>query len=70
MFRLLRTREGDGKRDRELGKCFKSIITKSRDFPGGIVDKNSPARDMVQSMVREDSTCLGATKPITKPHNY
>ena len=46
MFRLLRTREGDGKRDRELGKCFKSIITKSRDFPGGIVDKNSPARDM------------------------
>ena len=39
------------------------------DFPGGSVDKNLPcnAGDLgVGSLVQEDSTCCGATKPITK----
>ena len=39
-------------------------------FPGGTVDGNPPAHagDMGSSLVREDSTCCGATKPLG--HNY
>ena len=41
-----------------------------RDFPGGAVVKNPPANagDMVRSLVWEDPTCRGATKPMS--HNY
>ena len=40
------------------------------DFPGGPVVENplAKARDTAQSLVWEDSTCLGATKPM--PHHY
>ena len=40
------------------------------DFPGGAVVKNLPANagDTVRSLVREDPTCRGATKPVH--HNY
>ena len=40
------------------------------DFPGGTVDKSPPANvgDGVQSLVREDFTNCGATKPVR--HNY
>ena len=40
------------------------------DFPGGSVVKNLPANagDMVRSLVQEDPTCRGATKPMH--HNY
>ena len=40
------------------------------DFPGGAVVKNPPAYagDMVRSLVREDPTFSGATKPVC--HNY
>ena len=40
------------------------------DFPGGTVVKNPPANagDTVRSLVREDLTCRGATKPVR--HNY
>ena len=39
-------------------------------FPGGAVDKNLPAnaRDKGQSLVQEDSTRLGADKPVQ--HNF
>ena len=42
----------------------------SSDFPGGPVVKNLPANagDTVRSLLREDSTCRGATKPMH--HNY
>ena len=38
----------------------------SWDLPGGPVVKNLPANagDRVQSLVREDPTCLGATKAL------
>ena len=41
-----------------------------RDFPGGAVVKNPPsnAGDTVQSLVWEDPTCRGATKPMS--HSY
>ena len=41
-----------------------------RDFPGGAVVKNPPANagNMGLSLVLEDPTCLGATKPVS--HNY
>ena len=49
--------------------------TKSRakiwlDFLGGTVDKNPPANagDTVRSLVWDDSTCCGTTKP--EGHNY
>ena len=40
------------------------------DFPGGAVDKNPPtnAEDMGLIQVREDPTCLRATKP--ESHSY
>ena len=45
------------------------------DFPGGAVVKNPPAlagsipgRTRVRSLVQEDPTCRGATKPAS--HNY
>ena len=40
------------------------------DFPGGAVDKKPPtnAEDMGLIQVREDPTCLRATKP--KSHSY
>ena len=36
------------------------------NFPGGTSDKNPPARagDVVQSLIQEDLTCLGATEPM------
>ena len=40
----------------------------SRDFPGGAVVKNPPANavdNAVQSLVQEDPTCHGATKPMS-----
>ena len=38
----------------------------SRDFPGGTAEGSPPANAgaWVQSLVQEDSTCLGATKPV------
>ena len=41
-----------------------------RDFPGGAVVKNPPANagDTGRSLVREDPTCHGATRPVH--HNY
>ena len=49
---------------------FYSLKKKKRDFPGGAVAKNPPANagDWVQSLVQEDPTCHGATKPAS--HNY
>ena len=40
------------------------------DFPGGAVVKNPPANagTRVRTLVREDPTCRGATKPVC--HNY
>ena len=42
----------------------------NRDFPGAAVVKNPPAnaRDRGSSLVQEDPTCRGATKPVL--HNY
>ena len=41
-------------------------------FPDGSVVKNPPVKPMqetlVQSLVQEDHTCYGATKPVR--HNY
>ena len=37
------------------------------DFPGGTMDKNPPANagdSRIQPLVQEDSTCLGANKPM------
>ena len=41
-----------------------------RNFSGGAMDKNSPVneRDTVQSLVREDFTCRGETRPLHR--NY
>ena len=43
---------------------------KSRGFSGGSVVKNLPAHagDIVQALVQEDPTYLGATRPVR--HNY
>ena len=40
----------------------------AEDFPGGPVVKNPPANagDMVPSLVWEDSTGMGASKPMLK----
>ena len=40
------------------------------DFPGGAVIKNPPANagNTVRSLIQEDPTCHGATKPVC--HNY
>ena len=40
-----------------------------RDFPGGAVVKNLPANagDTGSTLVREDPSCHGATKPV---HSY
>ena len=47
-----------------------NLKSTDRDFPGGAVVKNLPANagDMVRTLVREDPTCRGATKPVR--HNY
>ena len=47
-----------------LGSCPKALP--SRDLPGGAADGSPPAsaRVWVQSLVQEDSTRLGATKPV------
>ena len=47
-----------------------AIEMEEQDFPGGTVDRNPPANagDRDSILVQEDSTCLGATKPL--PHNY
>ena len=41
---------------------------KSRGFPGGAVAVRNPpasiAGTQIQSLIREDPTCLGATKPV------
>ena len=39
-------------------------------FPGGSVVKNPPANagDMVRSLIWEDPTCLGATKPVCRDY--
>ena len=52
---------------------FKQISHKNKDFldfPGCTVDKNPPANagDGVWSLIGEDPTCLGTTKPVG--HNY
>ena len=41
-----------------------------RDFPGGAMVKNPPANEgtWVRSLVWEDPTCCGGTKPVR--HNY
>ena len=39
-------------------------IYKQRDFPGGTVDKNSPANAEDTHWPGEDSTCRRATKPM------
>ena len=47
-----------------------SIENWGKGFPGGAVVKNPPAMQgtRVQTLVREDPTCRGATKPMR--HNY
>ena len=47
-----------------------NIIPMARGFPGGAVVKNPPANagDTGSSLVREDPTCHGETKPVH--HNY
>ena len=42
----------------------------NKDFPGGPLVKNLPANagDTGSSLIQEDSTCHGATKPVC--HNY
>ena len=39
-----------------------------RDFPGGEVVKNPPTMQgtLVRSLVQEDPTCCGATKPMCR----
>ena len=53
-------------------KVLNLLISKelTRDFPGGAVDGNPSANagDMVQSLVWEDPTYHGGTKPMC--HNY
>ena len=48
-----------------LGRSL-HIRRKKAGFPGGTVDKNPPANagDMGSIPGLEDSTCLGATKPV------
>ena len=48
-----------------MEKNFKKNVW---DFPGGTVVKNPPANAGVCSLVQEDPTCCGATKPVC--HNY
>ena len=53
-----------------IGEKTASSISGAEGFPGGTVVKNPPtnAGDTVRALVREDPTCLGATKPVR--HNY
>ena len=46
------------------------VEMEEQDFPAGTADRNPPANagDRGSTLVQEDSTCLGATKPM--PHNY
>jgi len=46
------------------------IRRKKVGFPGGTVDKNPPADagDMGSIPGLEDSTCLGATKPVHRSY--
>ena len=46
-----------------VGSGFKRHLS---DFPGGPMDKNLPANagDLGWTLVREDPTCFGATKPV------
>ena len=45
---------------------MKLVKQKTMGLSGGSVAKNPPANaeDMVQPLVQEDTTCLGATKPM------
>ena len=54
----------------ELGRRLDKLKEHYKGFPGGSVVKNLLAipRDTVWSLIQEDPTCLGATKP--KHHNY
>jgi len=48
---------------------FWRLLTIGEDFTGGAVDKNpAKAGNMGSFLFQEDSTCLGATKPVW--HNY
>ena len=52
----------------EIGFLLKNVKKMmDGDFPSGAVDKNLPVSagdTRVHSLVQEDSTCHGATKPI------
>ena len=65
---LLKVRSGKGKSINRTWDFFRKRILKIVfvDFPGGTVDKNLPANvgDTVWSLVREDNTCYGTTKPV------
>ena len=52
-----------------LGRSL-HIRRKKVGFPGGTVDKNPPADagDMGSIPGLEDSTCLGATKPVHRSY--
>ena len=54
----------------ELGRRLDKLKEHYKGFPGGSVVKNLLAIpwDTVWSLIQEDPTCLGATKP--KHHNY
>ena len=53
---------------KERGSGFQE--GKNRDFRGDPVVKNLPdnAGDTGKSLVREDSTCCGATEPVKESH--
>ena len=53
-----------------LHRAARAIFLKSnlRDFSGGAVDGNLPANAWGWSLVREDATCLRASRPMR--HNY
>ena len=61
--------EGTNENYKNNQKTFNKMEI-SRDFPGGTVVKNPPANagDMGSSLIQEDPTCCGATKPVH--HNY
>ena len=57
----------------DLEKSFVNSSKEVSDFPGGpVVVKNLPAnaRDIVQSLVWEDSTCPRATKPVCLNYSF
>ena len=51
-------------------KLKKKKKKKEQGFPGGSVDTNHlPMQETwVQSLIQEDSTCCGATKPVCHNH--